>query len=195
MKQSGILLHDAHQWQSFLPLTFTRPVAELRCGAFTFSERWQIFSGRRTGWVTEKYLQKKYPALPASLLLRPTVYPTKKLLAAIENLDQGQSLFTGNQWLATALSSSEELQASINLEELTRKTKRLDFAGDIFSIDKLTDLFTRNQKFTELDFDWLKKNSRTVSIPAGNTIRKEKWIHASRKIKIWKAQLYAVHLH
>jgi hypothetical protein len=34
---------DAQFWADFLPLTFTRPVAELRTGILTFSERWQNY--------------------------------------------------------------------------------------------------------------------------------------------------------
>ena len=35
-----LVFSDAQYWEDFLPLTFTRPVAEMRCGILTFAERW-----------------------------------------------------------------------------------------------------------------------------------------------------------
>ena len=36
-----LVFSDAQYWGDFLPLTFTRPVAELRIGILTFQERWK----------------------------------------------------------------------------------------------------------------------------------------------------------
>ena len=40
-----LVFSDAQFWEDFLPLTFTRPVAEMRCGILTFLERWQKLLG------------------------------------------------------------------------------------------------------------------------------------------------------
>ena len=56
-----IVFSDAQFWEDFLPLTFTRPVAEMRCGILTFSERWQkLLEINSVSFLTEDYLQEKY---------------------------------------------------------------------------------------------------------------------------------------
>ena len=54
-----LIFSDAQYWVEFLPLTFTRPVAELRTGILTFSERWQkLLDSNEVSYITEDYLQK-----------------------------------------------------------------------------------------------------------------------------------------
>ncbi|MFP4096631.1 MAG: putative sugar nucleotidyl transferase, partial [Cyclobacteriaceae bacterium] len=68
--------------QSLKPFTLTRPVAEIRCGIFNMSRKWQLYL--RTGdqlaaisYITEDYLQGKYPkpATAEALLLNAAVCP------------------------------------------------------------------------------------------------------------------------
>lgn len=60
MKQ--LVFSDAQYWEEFLPLTFTRPIADMRVGILTFKERWEKLLGfDESFFVTEKYLQVKYP--------------------------------------------------------------------------------------------------------------------------------------
>ena len=60
MKQ--LVFSDAQYWEEFLPLTFTRPIADMRVGLLTFKERWEKLLGfDESFFVTGKYLQVKYP--------------------------------------------------------------------------------------------------------------------------------------
>ncbi len=43
MKQ--LVFSDAQYWEEFLPLTFTRPIADMRVGILTFKERWEKLLG------------------------------------------------------------------------------------------------------------------------------------------------------
>ena len=54
---------DAQYWEEFLPLTFTRPIVDMRVGILTFKERWEkkLLGFDESFFVTEKYLQVKYP--------------------------------------------------------------------------------------------------------------------------------------
>ena len=52
-----LVFSDAQFWEDFLPLTFTRPVAEMRCGILTFSERWKkLLEIEDVKYITEEYL-------------------------------------------------------------------------------------------------------------------------------------------
>uniref|UniRef100_UPI002F91E2E2 putative sugar nucleotidyl transferase n=1 Tax=Kaistella sp. TaxID=2782235 RepID=UPI002F91E2E2 len=73
-----IVFSDAQFWDDFLPLTFTRPVAEIRCGILTFSERWQkLLDISSVSFLTEDYLQEKYrkPEDVESLFIVPNFLP------------------------------------------------------------------------------------------------------------------------
>ena len=37
------ILFDDHTWQNLLPLTFTKPVAEIRIGILTITEKWEHY--------------------------------------------------------------------------------------------------------------------------------------------------------
>ena len=61
MEKNQLILSDNQYWEAFLPLTFTRPVAELRCGILTFTERWQkLLNSESISFLTEEYLQQKF---------------------------------------------------------------------------------------------------------------------------------------
>ena len=56
-----LVFSDAQYWEDFLPLTFTRPVSELRMGILTFQERWKkLLEIEDIAFLTEDYLQEKF---------------------------------------------------------------------------------------------------------------------------------------
>ena len=78
-----LVFSDAHYWENFLPLTFTRPVAEMRCGILTFSERWKkLLNTDEISYITEDYLQQKFarPEGKESLFITPNCIPSDRVL-------------------------------------------------------------------------------------------------------------------
>ena len=57
----NIILFDDHLRSQFLPLTYTRPIAELRLGILTLKEKWEHISKADVSYKTETYLTQKYP--------------------------------------------------------------------------------------------------------------------------------------
>ena len=56
-------LSDNNKHLVFAPITLTRPVSMIRTGIFTNFERYKIISpSLEIGFITEEYLQKKYPS-------------------------------------------------------------------------------------------------------------------------------------
>ena len=51
-----IILFDDKRWQQLLPLTFTRPVADLRIGIDTIREKWESALPGNYAWLPEPYL-------------------------------------------------------------------------------------------------------------------------------------------
>ena len=68
----NIILFDPKEARdNLLPVTYTRPVAEIRIGMCTMRERWQAFIPGEYSWETEDYLSKKFPLRAAALRLFP----------------------------------------------------------------------------------------------------------------------------
>ena len=59
--QNIILFDHPEIHQSLLPLTFTRPTADLRIGILTIREKWERYLPGSYSYLTESYLSKKYP--------------------------------------------------------------------------------------------------------------------------------------
>ncbi|MBC7555861.1 MAG: glucose-1-phosphate thymidylyltransferase, partial [Chryseobacterium sp.] len=90
-----LVFSDAQYWEEFLPLTFTKPTAEMRCGILTFSERWQkLLEISDVTFITEDYLQEKFPKPEKveSLFLVPNFLPSETVLNQIKELKLGEAL-------------------------------------------------------------------------------------------------------
>lgn len=147
-----IVFSDAQYWEDFLPLSFTRPVSEIRVGILTFSERWKKLLDIETSfYITEDFLQEKYkkPAAGQSLFIVPNFLPSESLLHQIKDLKAGEALVYDNELLV----------ANINMENfsLNQIEKMTDVTEDILFFKKPTDLFTYNEKAIDFDFDLLTK--------------------------------------
>ena len=157
-----LVFSDAQYWEDFLPLTFTKPISELRCGILTFAERWEkLLDIREKRYITEEYLEVKYPRYEKkeSLLIVPNFLPTEKVLDQIKNLQFGEALVYENELLV----------AKINLENfgLHQIEKMTDIEEELTVFKHPTDLFSFNEKTINFDFDLL-TNGR-ISQPLSET--------------------------
>ena len=55
------ILFDGEYRDNLLPLTYTKPVADLRVGILTIREKWEKHLGFTTTTITEDYLSDKFP--------------------------------------------------------------------------------------------------------------------------------------
>lgn len=158
-----LVFSDAQYWEDFLPLTFTRPVAEMRCGILTFSERWQkILDSEEISWFTEMYLQQKFrePEKKESLFLVPNFLPTEAVIQQIKELKQGEALVYEDELVA----------AKINMEgfSLSQIEKMTDIKEELVFFKKPTDLFTYNHKAIDFDFELLTKGRISQELSSTN---------------------------
>ena len=57
----NIIVFDPHPTRdNLLPLTYTRPVGDLRIGVTTIAEKWQQLIPGEYSWQTEPYLSELY---------------------------------------------------------------------------------------------------------------------------------------
>lgn len=158
-----LVFSDAQYWEDFLPLTFTRPVAEMRCGILTFSERWQkILETTEVSWFTEMYLQQKFrePEKKESLFLVTNFLPTETVIKQIKDLKQGEALVYEDELVA----------AKINMEgfSLNQIEKMTDIKEELVFFKKPTDLFTYNKEAIDFDFELLTKGKVSQELSSTN---------------------------
>ncbi|MBW7675701.1 GlmU family protein [Chryseobacterium chendengshani] len=158
-----LVFSDAQYWEDFLPLTFTRPVAEMRCGILTFSERWQrILTNEEVSFFTENYLQWKFknPEDVESLFLVANFLPTETIIRQIKDLKLGEALVYEDELIA----------AKINMKgfSLNQIEKMTDIKEELIFFKKPTDLFTYNDKAIDFDFELLTKGKTSQELSSTN---------------------------
>ncbi|AZI67277.1 glucose-1-phosphate thymidylyltransferase [Kaistella daneshvariae] len=158
-----LVFSDAQFWEDFLPLTFTRPVAEMRCGILTFSERWQkLLDISDVTYLTEDYLQEKFKKYAAkeSIFLVPNFLPTPAILAQIKELQLGEALVYKDELLAVRINMENFSLSQIN--------KMTDIEEEILFFTQPTDLFSFNEQALDFDFELLTQGRTSQKLSATN---------------------------
>jgi UDP-N-acetylglucosamine diphosphorylase/glucosamine-1-phosphate N-acetyltransferase len=103
-----LLFDDPGLRGSLLPFTFTRPVAEIRVGILKISEKWQKYSSAEVSFLTQDYLQKKFPrtTLPA-MAINGAWLPEPGSIDLLRELKPSQALYWGKTLLATFIGEDE----------------------------------------------------------------------------------------
>ena len=153
-----IQLVDGKHRDHLLPLTYTRPVAQLRCGILTIAEKYQK-RGFEVGYETEDYLQEKFPSVQHDILVSGSVCPTDRFIQAITSLTEGQALIQNDQLLAFKGANWSDTPTEI-----------FPFNDVINLIVRPWDIWTKNAAEMNIDFDLLTKDRFSAPIDASNTV-------------------------
>ena len=164
-----LVFSDAQYWEDFLPLTFTRPVSELRMGILTFQERWKkLLEMEDIAFLTEDYLQKKFkkPELKESLLIVPNFLPTKIVLEQIKNLEKGEALIYQDEVIVAKLDMKD-----FSLSQITKMT---NMEKELLFVKSPSDIFTYNHQFLDYDFELLTRNRKSQELSETNNFLGDK---------------------
>lgn len=165
MEKTQLILSDNQYWEAFLPLTFTRPVAELRCGILTFTERWQkLLNSESISFLTEEYLQQKFqkPNEKESLLIVPNFIPNAELLEKIKNLKIGEGIVYQNEIIVARIENPNF--------PIQKIEKKIEIKDNILFFNKLPDLFLKNTQAIDFDFELITKGKKSQPISKTNGI-------------------------
>lgn len=161
-----INLFDDSTWISLRPLTFTRPVADLRLGILTIAGKWNYYSNAIAGYVTADYLSVKYPSLPdADTFINGSVCPDATLYAAIAQLRDGEVLKKGGLILAYKTGPGER----IGLSEASA-LRPIVYQSDLIRIVFPEDIFKYNDIELRRDFALLTAGRTSSVISSTNTV-------------------------
>ena len=160
-----LILFDDQNRDNLLPLTFTKPVAELRVGILTIREKWEKRLGLKGSFLTQDYLQTKYTTSigETNLLINGALLPDLHLVEAVQHLKNGQSLKMGNTLLAVKTASEN---FNMNDEELISKAN--EYPGEAVLIDFPWKIFSLNGQEIAADFALLTTGRK--SAPLSETV-------------------------
>lgn len=161
-----ILIDDKKVWQQLLPLTYTRPVSEIRVGILTIREKWEKHLKLKASYQTEVYLSEKFQFSASkgdSLFINSCVIPDDKLIAKIKKLKSGQGLKQDNKWIAY---KSE----AINFNENIVLKNSEAYSNSLVLIEQVWDIFKKNGEAIQLDFSLLTKGRKSQVLSKSNTV-------------------------
>jgi UDP-N-acetylglucosamine diphosphorylase/glucosamine-1-phosphate N-acetyltransferase len=184
---SNILLWDGQVWKDLLPFTFTRPAAEIRCGILTIAEKYAHYFGSTPSYLTEEYLQEKFPAHATddNLIINAAVLPDEAFAAACYNLKQNESLWQGEQFLAARTIAPKVFDAT------ALHSARVSYDGTVSLLDKPWKIFSLNEQELKKDFLLITKGRKSQPIPAGNFVKSPENIFIEEGASIENASLNA----
>ncbi|HNS16661.1 MAG TPA: GlmU family protein [Bacteroidales bacterium] len=160
------ILFDDSRRESLLPLTFIRPIADIRIGILTIREKWERFLGVRTSTLTEEYLSKKYPVVREdnNVLINSSVLPDRKLVERILALKPNQALVQQDCIIAMHL-TGEEID---NVQEA--ECEEIDYDECFLSIRNTWDLFSVNDPAIRADYDLITRGRKSIEVDGTNTL-------------------------
>lgn len=155
------VLFDESRRKNLLPLTFMRPVADIRFGILTIREKWELMLGSKTSSLTEGYLAKKFPLVKEkdNLIINGAICPNKALLEEISQMEPGHALIKGDTILAMYLNELDFKAQSNAVQEINTEV-------DCLQIVNTWDVFAKNAEAIKQDYILITKNRKSAPLPA-----------------------------
>ncbi len=159
-----VLFDDPATRINLLPFTFTRPVSKIRIGILTIAEKWEKRLSLEGSFLTEAYLQKKFPLKPATdnLFINAAWCPDDDAVAGVKSLKPKEVLVKDEIILAWR---SEEL----SLPDLKNSVPKV-FPKDITLIDRTWKIFQHNAAEIRADFKLITTGRKSAGIQDKHTI-------------------------
>jgi len=150
-------------WMRFLPLSYTRSVADMLMGRMTLRNRWSHATGLSTIHIlTIPYLQEAYYPLPAlpddALFIRSTLWPDDALISQLRQLPPHSAILDPNDDPLAIRTNAARFLYAYNNNHHTAKlmrdlplqnTQHVDHPPDLLQTP--VDLFARNAQAFQLD--------------------------------------------
>lgn len=181
--QKKYILFDDQSWQQLLPLTFTRPLAEIRVGILTIREKWEKYLKNSCSHLTQDYLQQKYSLQSGevNLLINGSVLPTPALVSDIESLNDNEALISGDHLIAVRLKNNEI--NGFNYQQ-TDSYKKINFDQDYFKLQHPWEIFEQNGNAIKADYELLTKGRTSEDFIHNNHILHPENIFVEKGAKI-----------
>ena len=175
-----ILFDTPKQRTNLLPLSYTRPIAEFRCGIFNLSEKWSK-RGQSISYLTEVYLSEKFQVhyTDDNLYINGAVLYTSEVWEKVQSLKDGEAIANENG-VDIAVRTSQKLAYGFGIDSF----KINNYNSEL--IENVWDIFQLNGQEIRNDFDWISANGSSKEIEDKHTIvygKENIFIEEGAKIK------------
>ncbi|MEP6646237.1 MAG: GlmU family protein [Saprospiraceae bacterium] len=167
----NIILFDDESRDQMLPLTYTKPVAEIRTGIYTIRERWEKLLKGSASYITSEYLSDKYPMSleDDNIVINGAVMPNDKLVRLLEQLEPNEALMDNSNLIAARLNRVQF--ENLFREESIDQIDGLDLSDTPFiHLSYPWDLFHYLRASIEYDFELATKGRTSQPIPSHNQV-------------------------
>ncbi len=165
----NFILFDDNTRKNLLPLTFTRPVADIRIGILTIREKWERMLDTKTSTKTEDYLSAKYPLQFAidsdNVWINASVCPDKNLLEEIKTLLPNQVLVLSNIVLAANTGNLQKF----NFNEI-ENFSQIQAMSNPMRVEYPWDVFSKNGDAINADFELITSGRKSQPLSSTNQI-------------------------
>lgn len=142
-----LLFDDPAIRGSLLPFTFTRPIADIRVGILKISEKWERISGTKAFFLTQDYLQNKFPrTTQKALAVNGAWLPDATVWGSVASLQEDEALYYGKTLLATYVDGLDK-----NLS-FAQDKKQIQYAHEPVLLQKTWQIFQFNGAEIRKDF-------------------------------------------
>jgi UDP-N-acetylglucosamine diphosphorylase/glucosamine-1-phosphate N-acetyltransferase len=164
----AIILFDDNTRNTLLPLTYTRPVADLRIGILTIAEKWAKYLNSDFSFLTEAYLQAKFPLniQDDNIFINGSVCPDEDIAEAVKNLGNGRALRYNNILVAVRLNDTY----APNFDPLGSYTFEMPYDKELVVIKHPEDVFRKNDTELRKDFKLLTSGRKSAKLSSTNNI-------------------------
>ncbi|WP_185850917.1 putative sugar nucleotidyl transferase [Blattabacterium cuenoti] len=185
MENFFILYDGFTEWKKLLPITFTRPISEIRLGIFTIKERWKKYLRRKAFVFTLPFLSKKYgkmniinEELKDVLFINSSFIPNEELIQLIFKLNSNEAILFNKKIVAIRKDffPIESYSTTIMHIENMHALKKVYYINKILEIQYPWDLFLKNEIVLNQDFFFLTKGRKSFSLFGNNHILSKKSI-------------------
>ncbi|NQZ76218.1 MAG: GlmU family protein [Ekhidna sp.] len=123
-------------WKKMLPLSYTRPVAEIRVGILKVHEKWaKELNISQTFFRTETFLGDLFQNPDEkTLTLLGNLLPTDGLVNTLKGLEENQVLTTNGELIAGYFSPDEDF-SPLGRESIEVSTNQVNYPWDIFRVN------------------------------------------------------------
>lgn len=166
-----LILFDADVRQNLLPLTYSRPVGDLRIGLLTVREKWERHLGLSGSFLTQDYLEALFPLAydDHNLLINGNILPTAGIVALVLDLLPGEAYLKNGELVAACLDRAavEALAQDQDFGEV----QAFDLGDQpLLTIREPADIFTQNALAIREDYVLLTAGQTSAPLSATNVL-------------------------
>ncbi len=163
------ILFDSFRRSSLLPLTYIRPVADIRIGILTIREKWEKYLEAETSTLTEDYLGEKYPIREEddNVMINGSICPNPTLVKKIQALKNNEVLVKDESIIAMRV---EKTDLENTDEDNIQGVNVIETDNDFLKIDHTWEIFSKNDRALREDFMLLTKNRKSKKLSSSNRV-------------------------